>query len=67
MELSPTTPAPSTTTWAGGTPGTPPSSMPAAAVRLLQVEGADVAAIRPATSDMGVSSGSRPVTSWMVS
>ena len=64
--LVPATPAPRTTTLAGRTPGTPPSRMPlppAGAIREVAPTWTDS---RPATSDMGASSGSaRP--SWTVS
>ena len=56
----PDTPPPSTTTSAGGTPGTPPSRTPRAARGALEECAPTCGASRPATSDIGVSSGRPP-------
>ncbi len=56
--LSPTTPPPSTTTFAGGTPGTPPSRMPRPPCAFSSDHAPICGASRPATSLMGASSGS---------
>jgi len=54
----PTTPAPRITTLAGGTPGTPPSKMPRPPFSFSRYLAPSCTAMRPATSDIGVSKGS---------
>ena len=54
----PTTPAPSTTTLAGSTPGTPPMSTPRPPFGFCRYAAPTCVAMRPATSDIGASSGS---------
>ena len=54
----PETPAPSTSTWAGRTPGTPPMSTPRPPAYRSRNRAAACGAIRPATSLIGASSGS---------
>ena len=56
----PATPPPMMVTFAAGVPGTPPSSRPAPPEELSRWWAAAWTAIRPATSLIGVSSGSRP-------
>ncbi len=63
----PTTPAPSTTTSAGGTPGTPPSRMPRPRIGFSRYFAPSWMLILPAISLIGVSSGSRPALSLIVS
>ena len=58
--LIPTTPPPMITTSAGGTPGTPPSRTPLPPKTFSRYLAPSWTAIRPATSDIGVSSGSSP-------
>ena len=57
-ELMPTTPPPRMTTFAGATPGTPPSSTPRPPYSFSRYLAPSCTAMRPATSDMGVSNGS---------
>ena len=65
--LVPTTPPPTMVTSAAGTPGTPPSSTPRPpCARSRQCAPAWID-MRPATSLMGASSGSRPAPSLTVS
>ena len=66
-ELWPTTPPPRITTLAGATPGTPPSRMPRPPLGRSRYTAPTCTAMRPATSLMGVSSGSEPSASRMVS
>ncbi len=56
----PATPPPRMTTSAGGTPGTPPSSTPRPPFSFSRQRAPTCGAMRPATSDIGVSSGSVP-------
>jgi hypothetical protein len=56
----PATPPPRITTSAGGTPGTPPSSTPRPPLPFSRQRAPTCGAMRPATSDIGVSSGSVP-------
>ncbi len=63
----PTTPPPRTATRAGATPGTPQSSRPMPPLCFSRVSAAEKTAIRPATSDMGASSGRPPRASVTVS
>ncbi len=65
--LVPTMPAPSTTTFAGGTPGTPPSRMPRPRIGFSRYLAPSWMLILPAISLIGVSSGSRPARSLIVS
>jgi hypothetical protein len=65
--LVPTTPPPMITQLAGATPGTPPSSTPRPPLGASRYCAPTCTAMRPATSLMGVSSGSEPSASWMVS
>ena len=51
----PTTPPPITTTFAGATPGTPPSSTPRPPFAFCSVQAPTCGASRPATSDIGAS------------
>jgi hypothetical protein len=55
------------TTSAGNTPGTPPSRMPLPPNTFSRYFAPSCTAIRPATSLIGVSSGSSPVGNWTVS
>ena len=55
------------TTSPGATPGTPPSRMPLPPNTFSRYLAPSCTAIRPATSDIGVSSGSSPLASWTVS
>ena len=55
----PTTPPPSTTTFAGGTPGTPPSRMPRPPRAFSSAQAPICGASRPATSLIGARSGRR--------
>ena len=63
----PDTPAPSTTTLAAYTPDTPPISTPRPPPSRCRWCAPTCGAIRPATSDIGASSGSDPSGSWTVS
>ena len=63
----PTTPPPSTSTRAGATPGTPQNSRPMPPLCFNRVSAAENTAMRPATSDMGASSGRPPRASVTVS
>ena len=65
--LIPTTPPPMITTSPGATPGTPPSRIPLPPKTFSRYLAPSCTAIRPATSDIGVSSGSSPLGSWTVS
>ena len=56
-ELRPTTPPPRITTFAGGTPGTPPSRMPRPPCAFSSDQAPICGASRPATSLIGASSG----------
>ncbi len=56
----PETPPPNITTFAGGTPGTPPSSTPEPPFAFCRQLAPTCTDMRPATSLMGVSSGSEP-------
>ena len=56
----PTTPPPMMTTDPGATPGTPPSSTPVPPKTFSRYLAPCCTAMRPATSDIGVSSGSSP-------
>ena len=56
----PTTPPPMTMTFAGSTPGTPPSSVPLPPWAFSRLWQPAWIAMRPATSLMGASSGSPP-------
>src|SRR5260221_673752 len=56
----PATPPPRITTSAGGTPGTPPSSTPRPPFSFSRQRAPTCGAMRPATSDIGVNSGSVP-------
>ena len=58
--LLPATPPPRMTTSAGGTPGTPPSSTPRPPFSFSRQRAPTWGAMRPATSDIGVSSGKVP-------
>jgi hypothetical protein len=55
------------TTLAGATPGTPPSSMPRPPCAFSRQWAPAWIDIRPATSDIGASKGSRPAASVTVS
>src|SRR5690606_14453848 len=63
----PTTPAPRMVTRPAGTPGTPPSSTPRPPCGVSRQWAPAWMAMRPATSDMGASSGSPPWASLTVS
>ena len=63
----PTTPPPITATFPGATPGTPPSSTPRPPFAVCSVQAPTCGASRPATSDIGASSGSPPPASVTVS
>ena len=63
----PTAPPPMIITFAGGTPGTPPSRMPRPPSGFSSMNAPAWVAIFPATSDIGASSGSRPLRSSTVS
>jgi hypothetical protein len=65
--LVPTTPPPMITTSPGATPGTPPSSTPLPPKIFSRYLAPCCTAMRPATSDIGVSSGSSPEGSCTVS
>ena len=65
--LVPDTPPPSTTTFAGGTPGTPPSRMPAPPCSFSRQCAPTWMDMRPATSLIGASSGRWPRGSVTVS
>ena len=65
--FTPTMPPPRITTLAGGTPGTPPSRMPRPPYSFSRYFAPSCTAMRPATSDIGVSSGSSPDGSSTVS
>src|SRR5690348_4773085 len=56
----PTTPPPRITTLPGATPGTPPSRMPRPPCSFSRYLAPSCTAMRPATSDIGVRSGSSP-------
>ena len=58
--LTPDTPPPSTTTLAGATPATPPSSVPRPPCSISRQCAPAWMAMRPATSLMGASSGRPP-------
>ena len=57
----PETPPPRITTFAGGTPGTPPSSTPRPPLAFCRQAAPTWIDMRPATSLIGVSSGSEPL------
>jgi len=63
----PDTPPPRITTSAAGTPGTPPSSTPRPPCAFSSACAPTCGASRPATSDIGVSSGSEPFAAVTVS
>ena len=63
----PTTPPPMMTTWAGATPGTPPSSLPEPPWADSRAKAPAWIDMRPATCDIGANSGSRPWSSVTVS
>jgi hypothetical protein len=63
----PTTPPPMMTTRAAGTPGTPPNSTPRPPFIFSRYCAPTCTAMRPATSDIGVRSGSVPRRSVIVS
>ena len=63
----PTTPPPSTTTFAGATPGTPPSRMPRPIIGFSRYFAPSWMLIFPAISLIGVRQGSRPALSLIVS
>ena len=63
----PTTPPPITSTVAAATPGTPPSRTPRPPIGFSRKNAPAWVAILPATSDIGASSGSRPLASSTVS
>jgi hypothetical protein len=65
--LVPTIPPPRTTTCAGATPGTPPSRMPRPIMGFSRYLAPSWMLILPAISLIGVSSGSVPLRSLMVS
>ena len=65
--LVPTTPPPRTTTFAGGTPGTPPSSTPRPPCAISRQCAPAWIDMRPATSLIGASSGRPPRASVTVS
>src|ERR1043165_9187586 len=56
--LRPTRPPPRITTFAGATPGTPPSNTPRPPYNFSRYFAPSCTAMRPATSDIGVTSGS---------
>ena len=56
-----------TITFAGGTPGTPPSRIPRPPSGFSSMNAPAWVAILPATSDIGASSGNRPCPSSTVS
>ena len=60
-------PPPRITTFAGATPGTPPSRMPRPPFGFSRYCAPTCTAMRPATSLIGVSSGSEPSVSLIVS
>ena len=63
----PTTPPPITSTLPAATPGTPPSSSPRPPSGFSSMNAPAWVAILPATSLIGASSGSRPLSSSTVS
>ncbi|MNY24908.1 hypothetical protein D3C86_1586510 [compost metagenome] len=63
----PTTPPPRITTLPGATPGTPPSSTPRPPLAFSRQLAPAWIDMRPATSDIGASSGRRPLASVTVS
>jgi len=63
----PDTPPPRITTFAGATPGTPPSKIPRPRRVFIDAQAATCIDIRPATWLMGTSSGRRPASSVTVS
>ena len=63
----PTTPPPRITTLPGATPGTPPSRMPLPPFGFSRKCAPACTDMRPATSDIGASSGSPPVAAVTVS
>ena len=63
----PETPAPMTTTFAAYTPGTPPIRVPRPPPWRIRWYEPTCGASRPATSDIGASSGSERSGSWTVS
>ena len=63
----PTTPPPMTTTLAGSTPGTPPSSIPLPPLTFSSAWAAAWMESRPATSDIGASRGRPPAGEVTVS
>ena len=65
--FAPAIPAPSTTTFAGATPEAPPISTPRPPRVRSSAAAPSCGAIRPAISDIGASSGSRPSGSITVS
>ena len=65
--LVPETPPPRITTFAGGTPGTPPSSTPIPPFAFCSEAAPTCTDMRPATSLIGVSSGSEPSVAVTVS
>jgi hypothetical protein len=65
--FAPTTPAPRMVILAGGTPGTPPSRIPMPPCAFSSECAPACTDMRPATSDMGASSGSPPRGEVMVS
>ena len=65
--LMPTTPPPITSTSAGFTPGTPPSSTPEPPCAFSSACAPAWIDMRPATSDIGASSGRPPLRSVTVS
>ena len=65
--LAPTTPPPRMVMWAGSTPGTPARRMPRPICGRSRYFAPSWMLIRPATSLIGVSSGSRPCSSRSVS
>ena len=65
--FAPAIPAPSTTTFAGATPEAPPISTPRPPRGRSSAAAPSCGAIRPAISDIGASSGSRPSGSITVS
>ena len=65
--LWPAAPAPITTTRAGGTPGTPPSSTPLPPLAICRAQAPNWMDSFPAIRDMGASSGRPPRASLTVS
>ena len=63
----PATPPPRITTLAGGTPGTPPSRIPKPPLAFWRLAAPTWIDMRPATSLIGVSSGSEPLGAVTVS